>query len=281
MTARKCRLDQELVHRGWYATVDEAKRAIMAGLISNEHSKLTSPGMPVVPGSYLHKKRNKHERFVSRGGHKLDGALNDFGIDPAGMRCLDVGASTGGFTDCLLKRRATCVISVDVAYGQFDWSLRGDDRVILLERTNIVDVDGAAIACVAQDRAQKLGIDLETPQVDLIVADVSFTSLDRLLPNMMRLLDPHHGILCLLVKPQFEAAREDVAVGGVVHDVEVHRAVMKKNMEQIVKENSKVLDICRSKLKGPEGNQEFFIYATRDVAMLSPSHEALLTRLFD
>ena len=179
----------------------------MAGDVSTSDRRLTAPGEQVRPGIPLHVRGRA--AYVSRGGLKLERGLDAFGVDPAGLACLDVGCSTGGFTDCLLKRGAASVVAVDVGYAQFSWELRGDARVRLLERTNIVDVPAL----------------LGAGAVDLAVCDVSFTSVVTVLPAVRELLRPG-GTFLTLVKPQFEAPREDVGAGGVVRDVSVREAAL-------------------------------------------------------
>ena len=244
MAARR-RLDAELVEQGFFSTRDEALRAVMAGDVSTSDRRLTAPGEQVRPGIELHVRGRA--RYVSRGGLKLERGLDEFGVDPAGLACLDVGCSTGGFTDCLLKRGAASVISVDVGYAQFSWELRGDSRVRLLERTNIVDVPTLLGAGV----------------VDLAVCDVSFTSVITVLPAVLELLRPG-GTFLTLVKPQFEAGRENVGKKGVVRDKSVHIAVIEKIIGLIAENNFSLLGLDFSPIKGPEGNIEYLCFIEKD-----------------
>ena len=234
------RLDAELVEQGFFSTVDEAMRAVMAGDVSTTDRRLTAPGEQVRPGIALHVRGRS--RYVSRGGLQLERGLDHFGIDPSGLACLDVGCSTGGFTDCLLKRGAASVIAVDVGYAQFSWELRGDARVRLLERTNIVDVPE-----IVGEGA-----------VDLAVCDVSFTSVITVLPAVLRMLRPG-GTFLTLVKPQFEAPREDVGEGGVVRDASVRAAALERVRAAFEDAGLFVLGTCESPITGHKGNVEHLL----------------------
>jgi 23S rRNA (cytidine1920-2'-O)/16S rRNA (cytidine1409-2'-O)-methyltransferase len=181
-------------------------------------------------------------RFVSRGGEKLEAALDAFGIDVRGARALDVGASTGGFTDCLLQRGATTVTAVDVGYGQLDWRLRNDPRVTVLERTNFRYLPDNAF----------------TEAFDLIVIDTSFISLRTILERAAGYLAPP-GRIVALVKPQFEAGRERLERGGVVRDPAVHRAVLHQVREAAAALDLPIADVIASPLRGPAGNREFLV----------------------
>lgn len=241
--AKKRRLDEELVEQGFFANRDEALRAVMAGEVSTSDRRMTSAGERVAAGIPLHVRG--HGAFVSRGGLKLERGLERFGVDPAGLDCLDVGCSTGGFTDCLLRHGAARVISVDVGYAQFDWGLRQDGRVRLLERTNIVDVPGIVGAgCV-----------------DLAVCDVSFTSVTSVLPAVLELLRPD-GAFLTLVKPQFEAPREDVGAGGVVRDQAVRDAAVERVRAAFEERGLTVEGVCESPIHGAKGNVEYLLLGT-------------------
>ncbi len=243
---KKVRLDDELVAQGICADRADALRTLMAGLVSAHGERLTSPGMLVVPGEELHVKGRLP--YVGRGGLKLAGALDAFGVDPTGLACLDVGCSTGGFTDCLLKRGAASVLSVDVGRAQFDWSLRNDARVTLLERTNIVDLP-------------VLGY---RGAVDLAVCDVSFTSIAHVLPAVLEVLKPTGGFLTL-VKPQFEAAPDEVGEGGIVRDPAVRRRTLCDAVRLFAASGLTPLDVCRSPITGAKGNVEFFLWGKRGI----------------
>lgn len=241
---RRVRLDEELVQQGICADRAGAQRILMAGLVSSGGERLTSPGMKVAPGLALHVKG--HKPYVGRGGLKLAGALDAFGVDPAGLRCLDVGCSTGGFTDCLLKRGAQHVLAVDVGRAQFDWSLRCDERVTLLERTNACDLPqlGYRSCC------------------DLAVCDVSFTSVRNVLPAVLEVLSDT-GTFLTLVKPQFEAAARDVGEGGIVQDPAVRRAVLVDIVRHVADHGLIPQDVCVSSITGTKGNIEYFLLAQR------------------
>ena len=242
--SKRRRLDDELVAQGLFRTRDEAMRAVMAGDVSSRGERLASPGAQVRPGVELHVRAAS--RYVSRGGLKLEGALDAFGIDPAGLNCLDVGCSTGGFTDCLLKRGARRVAAVDVGRAQFAWSLRTDGRVSLFEDTNICDAS-----------AESLGAPF-----DVAVADVSFTSVGRILDSVRALLAPD-GVLCTLVKPQFEAAADEVGDGGIVRDPAVHARVLRSTLAVFSDGDLAVQGLCVSPIHGAKGNIEFFLHARR------------------
>ena len=206
---KRVRLDDELISQGICADRADALRTLMAGLVSSGGERLTSPGLKVIPGLPLHVKGRIP--YVGRGGLKLEGALDAFGINPTGLACLDVGCSTGGFTDCLLKRGAATVVSVDVGRAQFDWSLRQDDRglmpnVTLHERTNVTQLPELGYAGT----------------IDLAVCDVSFTSIANIIDAVLACLAPT-GAFCTLVKPQFEAPAALVGEGGIVTDPAVRR----------------------------------------------------------
>ena len=236
----RVRLDDELVRRGFFRDRDEAMRSVMAGEVSGGGRRFASAGELVKRGVELHVRGRVP--YVSRGGLKLERGLDAFGVDPTGLTCLDVGCSTGGFTDCLLKRGAASVLAVDVGYAQFDWSLRHDPRVELLERTNIVDV-------ATPDR---LG------SVDLAVCDVSFTSVLTVLPAVRGLLGDA-GSFLTLVKPQFEAPRSDVGEGGVVRDRGVWLAALERVAEAFGACGLQPQAACPSPITGHKGNHEFLV----------------------
>ena len=240
----RVRLDDELVRQGICADRADALRTLMAGVVSSGGARLTSPGMKVAPGLPLHVKGRLP--YVGRGGLKLAGALDAFGVDPKGRFCLDIGCSTGGFTDCLLKRGATQVVSVDVGRAQFDWQLRNDARVTLLERTNIVDVPALGYA----------------GSIDLAVCDVSFTSVAAVLPAALELLKADAAFLTL-VKPQFEAAAEEVGAGGVVRDAGVRARVLSGAVELFARNGLAPVDVCASPITGAKGNHEYFLLGVR------------------
>jgi len=238
----KTRLDALMVDRGLAPSRHRARALIMAGKVAVAGTTIEKPGKEVAFDAEVSVKHDEVP-YVSRGGIKLGAGLDAFGLDPAGLSILDAGASTGGFTHCLLERAAARVIAVDVGYGQFDWSLRTDPRVTVLERTNIRFLDPSALPCA----------------IDAAVADLSFISLKLVLPRLREFL-PFGGWLVVLVKPQFEVGREDVGKGGVVRDPEkIRRAV--DGIRQFASENGfKVLGEVESPIKGPKGNREFLLH---------------------
>lgn len=237
------RLDEELVAQGLFPDVDSARRAVMAGEVSGAGRRYETPGEMVRPGIEAHVKGAS--RFVSRGGEKLERGIEAFGIEPEGLACLDVGCSTGGFTDCLLRHGAASVLAVDVGYAQFDWRLRRDPRVELLERTNIRDVP--------------------TPEregtIQLAVCDVSFTSVATVLPAVRSLLGTH-GTFLTLVKPQFEVAHEDVGEGGVVRDPALWAHACERVADAFAHEGIVLWGLCASPIAGHKGNHEFLLVGT-------------------
>ena len=242
--ARKRRLDEDLVDQGFFRTRDEAMRAVLAGDVSGRGERYASAGMQVRPGCELHVRGMSP--YVSRGGLKLERGLEALGVDPRGLSCLDVGCSTGGFTDCLLRRGAARVLAVDVGYAQFDWSLRQDDRVELLERTNARDLVGTG----------------RDGTVDLAVCDVSFTSVTAILPAVMALLKPS-GSFLTLVKPQFECARERVGAGGIVRDADARLWALERVASAFASVGLGVRGACASPITGAKGNHEYLMLGTR------------------
>jgi 23S rRNA (cytidine1920-2'-O)/16S rRNA (cytidine1409-2'-O)-methyltransferase len=241
MTRR--RLDAELVRRGLAGSREEAREVVLAGRVTvggrslNTPATMVSPEEPVVVGGAA-------DGFVSRGARKLDAGLTRFGIDPTGRDALDAGASTGGFTDRLLRGGARRVIAVDVGYGQLAWVLRTDDRVVVMERTNIRDLRPEDLPFVP----------------DLIVADLSFVPLASLASAFARLCAPG-GDLLLLVKPQFEADRVEVGAGGVVSDPAVWRRAVQGVAEALREHGLSPVGVIASPLLGPAGNVEFVLHA--------------------
>ncbi|MBY4798086.1 TlyA family RNA methyltransferase [Collinsella sp. AGMB00827] len=257
----RSRLDDELVAQGFCANRDEALRLLMAGLVSASGERLEHPGMRVEQGLALHVRGKKP--YVGRGGIKLAGALAELGVDPAGLRCLDVGASTGGFTDCLLQHGASHVTSVDVGRAQFAWELREDPRVALYERTNITVLDPGAVG-----------------RFDVAVCDVSFTSIERILPAVLDLLCPH-GRFLTLVKPQFEARPDQVESGGVVRDPAVRYEVVCRMIDLFASVGLIPQGVCSSSIRGAKGNREYFLLGERvgaDVAVLEQAASELKRR---
>lgn len=232
------RLDEALVARGLAESRSQARALVMSGVVRVGGRVVDKPGMPVPAGAI---EVISGGRFVSRGGEKLQGALDRFPIEPCGLVCADLGASTGGFTDCLLQAGAARVYAVDVGRGQLHWKIRQDPRVVVIERQNARYLES-----------------LPEP-VALVVADLSFISLALILPTMRKLLGPG-GQALTLVKPQFEAGREAVGKGGVVRDPATHRAVLRHFIEDARREGFAVLGLIASPLRGPAGNVEFLAH---------------------
>ena len=238
MTRR--RLDEELVSRGIVPDLSEARSLIDSRSVTVDGAPGLKPATLVAGTSSI--TLAPRRTFASRGGVKLQGALEDFDIDVTGKRCLDAGAGSGGFTDCLLQAGAASVVAVDVGYGQFDWRLRNDPRITLLERTNL------------RSLATAIG------PFDLVVADLSFVSLGSMAPTIAQLARPD-AICVLLVKPQFEARREEIEAGGIVADPAVWERTLEAVVEALEQAGLGTLSIRPSRLKGATGNQEFFLLA--------------------
>ena len=239
----KTRLDRLLVDRGLVESREKAQALIMAGEVRVNGQKAAKPGQPVDSDAAL--ELLARPPFVGRGGIKLAGALRHFALDVTGKVCLDVGSSTGGFTDALLQAGASRVHAVDVGAGQLDWKLRTDPRVRLHEGINARQLQAAEIG----------------EPVDLIVCDVSFISVTLILPAVIPLLQPT-GQLVILIKPQFEAGRGQVGKGGIVRDPAIHRAACER-VTGAVKEFGFETSIMESPIHGAEGNKEFLLYAHR------------------
>jgi 23S rRNA (cytidine1920-2'-O)/16S rRNA (cytidine1409-2'-O)-methyltransferase len=262
MTTR--RIDVELVSRGLAPSREQARAAVLAGRVTVDGHTVTKAGSPVAEGARVEVAEGP--RFVSRGGVKLAGALETFGIDPTGTEALDVGASTGGFTDCLLQNGARHVTALDVGYGQLAWSLRNDERVRVLERTNIRTAAPAIVG----------------GPYDLVVIDVSFVGLAKVLPFVVPLMRPD-GSIVALVKPQFEAGKGRVGKKGVVRDPVVHRDVLDSLVTRAAADGMVVRGLTWSPITGPEGNIEFWIWLARSgepttqtpETVVAAAHEAL------
>lgn len=244
-------------------TRSQARGMILAGRVRVNDEVRTKPGASVPLGARVELERLAP--YVSRGGEKLEGALRAFGIDPTGAQALDVGASTGGFTDALLAHGAAHVTALDVGYGQLAWKIRSDARVTTIERTNFR---------LLPDDAFPAGF-------DLIVIDASFISLRSIVPRALKYLRPNGGIVAL-VKPQFEAGRERLGSGGVVRDRTIHRAILHEVRDALAAEGGIAVAGCASPLRGPAGNVEFFYRIAKHGipiddeaidAMVSAAHE--------
>lgn len=263
----KKRLDVLLTERGHAETRTKAQAIIMSGLVYVNGQKADKPGVAYEETADI-EVRSGGCPYVSRGGLKLEKALREFGVSPEGYVCSDSGASTGGFTDCLLQQGAKKVFAIDVGYGQLDWKIRSDPRVVVMERTNVRYVT-----------PEQLGEPL-----DLSVVDVSFISLKIVLPVIKTLLKPGIGQVLCLIKPQFEAGKEKVGKKGVVREPETHKEVLDQFVALAGSLQFKLLGLTFSPVKGPEGNIEFLAHLTLaeqpgivpDTArVVAQAHEAL------
>src|SRR5437763_2942863 len=237
---KKARVDQTLVARGFFESRERAQRAIMAGEVrvgdrvfrkAAEVIEVDAPISVVQP-----------PQFASRGALKLGGALDFFGVEVQGKTALDIGASTGGFTDCLLQRGAVKVFAVDVGHGQLAWKIRNDPRVVVMEKIN----------------ARFLSHEHIPEDVDLCVIDVSFISLTLILPRAFELITPN-GVILALIKPQFELQRKDVGRGGIVREPELHEKAQQKIVNFVQEAGYRAVGLVPSPITGTDGNQEFFI----------------------
>jgi len=242
----KERLDILLVKKGFFTTREKAKRAIMAGEVLVEEERINKVGQRVKIDSNISLLK-KETVYVSRGGEKLEKAIRAFDISVKGKRVIDVGASTGGFTDCLLEFGAEKVYCIDVGYGQLAWKLQKDQRVVVMDRTNV--------RYLTADKFDNL--------FELATVDVSFISLDKVLPAVYNLLI-EKGEVVALIKPQFEAGREFVQKGGLVKKVEVHQMVIKKVVDIALKLSFNIQGLTFSPLKGASGNIEYLIYLIKN-----------------
>ena len=260
----KKRLDVLLTEQGYADSRSKAQAIIMAGQVYVEGQKADKPGTSYEENVSI-EVRGVSCPYVSRGGLKLEKALRDFGVKPEGFVCSDSGASTGGFTDCLLQQGAKKVFAIDVGYGQLDWKIRSDPRVVVMERTNIRYVT-----------PEQLG-----EQLDLSVIDVSFISLKIVLPTIKTLLKSTGQVLCL-IKPQFEAGKEKVGKKGVVREPEVHKEVLDMFVALAASLEMPILGLTYSPVKGPEGNIEFLGHLTMEqVDGICPDTAAVVAAAHD
>jgi 23S rRNA (cytidine1920-2'-O)/16S rRNA (cytidine1409-2'-O)-methyltransferase len=236
----KARIDQTLVERGFFETRQRAQRALMAGEIRVGEQLITKPAAMIEIDAAI--SIAESPQFVGRGATKLSGALDFFKVDPVGKVALDIGASTGGFTDCLLQRGAAKVFAVDVGRGQLAWKIRNDPRVVVFEKVNARFLSRA-----------------EIPEpVDVCVIDVSFISLTLILPRAFDLITPD-GVILALIKPQFELQRKDVGRGGIVREPALHEKAQQKIVNFVTEAGYCVAGLVPSQITGTDGNQEFFI----------------------
>lgn len=247
MSLKKERLDMLLVEKGIMESIEKAKANIMAGKVFVDGQRVDKVGEKVkVTSEIIFKRANIP--YVSRGGLKLEKAIKEFSITLQSKVCMDIGASTGGFTDCMIQNGASKVFAVDVGYGQFAWKLRVHEKVVCMERTNIRYV-----------KPEDIGEGLDFASID-----VSFISLKKIMPACLNLLKGT-GEVVALIKPQFEADREKVGKKGVVRDIEVHKEVVFGIVDYLIEEKVKILGVSYSPIKGPEGNIEYLIYFTKDI----------------
>ena len=237
---KKARIDQTLVERGFFESREHAKRAIMAGEVRVGEQPITKAAAMIDLDAAI--SIAESPQFVGRGALKLSGALDFFKIDPNGKVALDIGASTGGFTDCLLQRGAAKVFAVDVGRGQLAWKIRNDPRVVVLEKVN----------------ARFLSSEHIPEPIDLCVIDVSFISLTLILPRAFELITPD-GMILALIKPQFELQRKDVGRGGIVREPALHEKAQQKIVKFAQEAKYDVVGVVPSPITGTDGNQEFFI----------------------
>lgn len=244
--SEKMRLDAAVFERGLAESREKAKAYIMAGVVFVNNEKADKAGMPIKPDDNIEVRANPL-KYVSRGGLKLEKAMQVFPIKLTDAVCADIGASTGGFTDCMLQNGAKKVYAIDVGYGQLAWKLRTDERVINLERTNFRYVDKTQVP----------------DELDFASVDVSFISLKHILPTMKTLLKNGATAVCL-IKPQFEAGKDKVGKKGVVRDSAVHIEVIENVKGYILSNGFSLLDLDYSPIKGPEGNIEYLAYIRSD-----------------
>ena len=243
----KLRLDTEVFERGFCESIEKAKALIMAGCVYVNNQKQDKAGMTVKPDDKI-EVRDNSIKYVSRGGLKLEKAVNQFSINLNGLVCADIGASTGGFTDCMLQNGAVKVYAIDVGYGQLAWKLRCDDRVVNLERTNFRYVTEEIIP-------EKLGF---------ASVDVSFISLKLIIPVLKNLLNENAEAVCL-IKPQFEAGKDQVGKKGVVKDKSVHIKVVNGIIDFVINEcGLSAVNLSYSPIKGPQGNIEYLLHICND-----------------
>lgn len=244
----KIRLDQYLCNRGFAQSRERAKALIMSGIVYVNNEKSDKPGNMIEQTAHV-EVRGKDIGYVSRGGLKLEKAMREYPISLQDCVCMDIGASTGGFTDCMLQNGAKKVYAVDVGYGQLAWKLRCDERVINLERTNIRHV-----TC-----------EMVQEKIDFFSVDVSFISLYHIFPVAANLTKENASGVCL-VKPQFEAGKENVGKKGVVRDAHIHQLVLQKAIGFAQENGFAVKGLSYSPIKGPEGNIEFLLYVKKGVS---------------
>lgn len=259
----KQRIDILMVEKGLVSSRERAQAEIMAGNVFVNGQRADKAGEKYNVQVNV-EVRGEAIPYVSRGGLKLEKALASFNINLDGKVCIDIGASTGGFTDCMLKNGAQKVYAIDVGYGQLAWKLRQDSRVVCMDRTNIRYV-----------KPENIG-----EPADFASIDVSFISLIKVLPAVKQLLKENGEIVCL-VKPQFEAGREKVGKKGVVRDKETHEEVLRKVIDFSIKEGFSIVNLDYSPIKGPEGNIEYLLYLSKEVQNISSEKGSLIDEVVD
>jgi 23S rRNA (cytidine1920-2'-O)/16S rRNA (cytidine1409-2'-O)-methyltransferase len=237
----KERIDKLLVDKGLFPTREKAQRAIMAGQVFVKTNRIDKASTSFPPDTEI--EVHGIEKYVGRGGLKLEGALETFSINPSGLRCIDIGASTGGFTDCLLQKGASHVVALDVGHGQLDWKIRSDSRVTVIEKCN-------ARYLTEKDFPEKF---------DAVVTDVSFISLKLILPPALSILKPG-GWIVALIKPQFEVGKKEIGKGGIVRDAELQQKVVDDLLDWIKSLPAETLGVAPSPITGTDGNREFLWY---------------------
>ena len=263
MANKKIRLDQLLIEKGIFTSRERAKAAIMSGKVFVDGKRVDKAGEKVNEEASLEYKGEKMP-YVSRGGYKLAKAIKEFYIDLRSKHCMDIGASTGGFTDCMLQNGAVKVYSIDVGYGQLAWKLRIDNRVVCMERTNFRYVTRENIP----------------EEIDFASIDVSFISLKKIIPTALELMSPA-GKIVALIKPQFEAGREKVGKKGVVKDKSTHIEVIKSIVDFLESKKLSILGLGYSPIKGPEGNIEYLVYFSKEYSETNPFSSEYINKLVD
>jgi len=253
---RKIRLDKLLIEKGLAQSREKARAFILEGNVVVDGIRINKAGTLIKPDAVVQVLEKL--RYVSRGGLKLEAALKGFNIDVTDRIAMDVGASTGGFTDCLLQYGAKKVYAIDVGYGQFDWRLRNDSRVVLLEKTNIRYLKKTVDSLQLTVESQRLE-DLINNNIDIATVDVSFISLLKVIPEIMGFLEKG-GEIVALVKPQFEVGRKDIGKGGVVRDETKRKSIVDKILAEVKDMGFEIKGVMESPIKGPKGNIEYFIY---------------------
>lgn len=265
---KKERLDKYLVDLGYFETKSKASSAILAGHVKINDEYITKAGFQISPEKE-YEIIVKSMPYVSRGGFKLKKALDTFPVKVEGRICFDAGASTGGFTDCLLQNGAEYVYAVDVGYGQLDWKIRSDKRVKTIERTNLK-------ICSYTDIYEE-----NEPAADLLVSDLSFISLTKVFENLKSLLNQEFHEMVCLIKPQFEAGKENVEKGGVVRDKKVHVSVIKNVTDFAISLGYAVKGLTYSSIKGPSGNIEYLVWLTTEKSDFEIDIENIVKEAFE